>query len=67
MKVVVTRPAAISVVSCYRLSQSGGTLHERSISPARSTDATPTAFDDTSEDFNDLPPGIYTCTVNVDP
>ena len=30
-------------------------------------DGTPTAFDDVSETFNDLPPGTYTCTVVVDP
>jgi hypothetical protein len=30
-------------------------------------DATPNAFDDTSETFKDLVPGTYTCTVVVDP
>ena len=30
-------------------------------------DGTPNAFDDTSERFNDLEPGTYTCTVVVDP
>jgi hypothetical protein len=30
-------------------------------------DGTPTAFDDTSETFEDLDPGTYTCTVVVDP
>jgi hypothetical protein len=30
-------------------------------------DGTPTAFDDVSETFKDLPPGTYTCTVVVDP
>jgi hypothetical protein len=30
-------------------------------------DGTPSAFDDTSETFEDLVPGTYTCTVVVDP
>jgi hypothetical protein len=30
-------------------------------------DATPNAFDDTSETVNDLVPGTYTCTVVIDP
>jgi len=30
-------------------------------------DGTPNAFDDTSEKFQDLEPGTYTCTVVVDP
>jgi hypothetical protein len=30
-------------------------------------DATPAAFDDTSETVNDLEPGTYTCTVVIDP
>lgn len=30
-------------------------------------DATPNAFDDTSETFKDLEPGTYTCTVVIDP
>ena len=34
---------------------------------ATPADATPRAFDDTSETFEDLLPGTYTCTVVVDP
>jgi hypothetical protein len=30
-------------------------------------DATPTAFDDTSETVNDLVPGTYSCTIVIDP
>jgi hypothetical protein len=30
-------------------------------------DGTPSAFDDSSETFEDLEPGTYTCTVVVDP
>src|SRR5215218_1252901 len=30
-------------------------------------DGTPSAFDDTSETFQDLEPGTYTCTVVIDP
>ncbi|NUT38309.1 MAG: prealbumin-like fold domain-containing protein [Hamadaea sp.] len=30
-------------------------------------DGTPTAFDDTSEAYKNLPPGTYTCTVVIDP
>lgn len=34
---------------------------------ATPADGTPTAFDDTSETFEDLVPGTYTCTVEIDP
>ena len=30
-------------------------------------DATPNAYDDTSETVVNLPPGVYTCTVDIDP
>jgi hypothetical protein len=30
-------------------------------------DGTPSAFDDTSETFQDLEPGTYNCTVVIDP
>lgn len=34
---------------------------------ANPADGTPNAYDDTSESFKDLQPGVYTCTVDVDP
>ncbi|MCX5391072.1 collagen binding domain-containing protein [Streptomyces sp. NBC_00094] len=47
----------------------GGTLAKISCTGLAATpaDATPGAFDDTSETFEDLEPGTYTCTVVVDP
>jgi hypothetical protein len=30
-------------------------------------DGTPTAYDDTSETVNNLVPGVYTCTIDIDP
>jgi len=47
----------------------GGTAAKISCTGLTATpaDATPNAFDDTSEQFKDLIPGTYTCTVVVDP
>ena len=30
-------------------------------------DGTPNAYDDTSETVKDLEPGVYTCTIDIDP
>jgi hypothetical protein len=47
----------------------GGTASQISCTGLTATppDGSPDAFDDTSETFQDLEPGTYTCTVVVDP
>jgi hypothetical protein len=47
----------------------GGTAAQISCTGLTATppDGTPSAFDDTSESFQDLLPGTYTCTVVIDP
>lgn len=50
--------ATAAKISC---SGTGGAL------AAKPVDATPTAFDDVSENYPGLLPGTYTCTVEIDP
>jgi len=47
----------------------GGTASQISCTGLTATppDGTPAAFDDTSEAFQNLLPGTYTCTVVIDP
>jgi hypothetical protein len=51
-------PATAAKISC------ASSTADLSANPA---DATPNVYDDTSESFINLPPGVYNCTVDVDP
>ncbi|SRR6266511_1458851 len=58
-----------NITVSFQSQVNGGTASQISCTGLTATppDGSPSAFDDTSETFQDLEPGTYTCTVVVDP
>ena len=58
-----------NITVSFQSQVNGGTASQISCTGLTATppDGSPNAFDDTSETFQDLEPGTYTCTVVVDP